>query len=98
MNATKGDFQFQENDLISILKNGQILAQNRRGKIGYICSENWNFEKAQIVCKQAGFNSTLAYKEFAKNENYEFSIFDLGNIHKPHGQNMTIFDPILVHF
>lgn len=64
---------FQEQYFIELTNgtssHGDLLVSNRRGRTGYICSEQWNIDTANTACRQLGFLKALGYTEQAKNDN-----------------------------
>ena len=82
-----------ENDFIELSENsyGKVIVKNRYNQVGYICTNKWHIEMAEVACKQAGFETALAYTEYAMNLEDAFvmsylycffpEIIDMGGLH-----------------
>ena len=58
-----------ENDFIELSEHsfGKVIVKNRYNQVGYICTNKWHIEMAELACKQAGFVTALAYTEYSMN-------------------------------
>ena len=56
-----------ENEFVALseMSYGKVLVKNRNDEIGYICTDFWNIDLANLTCQQLGYEPALAYIEYS---------------------------------
>jgi len=73
----------EEHDYIALSETayGKVLIKNRYGQVGYICTDLWDYEKANLTCNQAGYEIALAFTEYSmRNQDFTEYTFVMSHV------------------